>query len=66
MTLDVRDANGALRPPDEVEKALRWVEQSIVKNPLAMDDAGMPVLLHFVVIRDVLRAALKENPPTKR
>ena len=53
------DVSGQPRPLRDLEAALRFVEAEMVTNPMRMGpkDTG-PVLMHYTVIRDALRAMI--------
>ena len=46
------------RPKADVIEAIRFVEQEIVKNPMAKGADGSPALLQYTVIRDALYEVL--------
>jgi hypothetical protein len=56
-----KDVTGTPRPTRDIEAALRCIESEMTKNPMAMSKTGEPLLIHYTVIRDVLREALKER-----
>lgn len=58
MSFEFKDITGQLRSRRDVEDALAFVTREMVLNPLAMSKEGTPVLLHYIVIRDVLRTYL--------
>jgi len=59
--MEFKDVTGTPRPTRDIEAALRCIESEMVKNPLAMSKTGEPLLIHYMVIRDVLIATLKER-----
>jgi len=59
--MEFKDVTGTPRPARDIEAALRCIESEMLKNPMAMSKTGEPLLIHYTVIRDVLREALKEH-----
>ena len=55
---EVVDVTGTARSDRDLLEALVFVERQMVREPLAATRDGMPYLIHFTVIRDVLRAEL--------
>jgi len=57
--VDMIDVTGQPRPTRDIEAALRFVEAEMLASPGRMGprDTG-PALIHYTVIRDVLRVAL--------
>lgn len=51
----MEDVTGTPRPERDVEAALKFVEREMIHNPMARASDGTPVLIHYTVIRDVLR-----------
>ena len=60
--MKVEDVTWTPRPTRDIEAALRFVEAEMVTSPTRMGpkDTG-PALMHYMVIRDVLRAELKSR-----
>lgn len=46
----------------DIEAALRCIENEMLKNPMGMSKSGEPLLIHYTVIRDVLKDALIRKP----
>lgn len=59
--VEFEDANGRPRPNEDLVAAVKCLETEMVKNPMAMAKNGEPLLIHYVVIRDVLIAELKRR-----
>jgi hypothetical protein len=55
----MKDMTGTPRSTSDIEAA---IESEMIRNPMAMSKMGEPLLLHYMVIRDVLKAVLKERP----
>lgn len=51
----MEDVTGQPRPERDVDAALKFVEREMIYNPLAKASDGTPALIHYMVIRDVLR-----------
>jgi len=49
---------GVVRSQSEVEDALRFISEQLIKYPLAMSPAGFPYTIHFTVIRHALQELL--------
>jgi hypothetical protein len=58
MSGEMKDLSGTPRSELEVRAALKAVEQEIVRNPMAKSSDGMPMLFHYLTIRDTLKEAL--------
>lgn len=56
------DMTGKPRARHDVEAALRFIEHEMVHNPMARASDGTPVLIHYMTIRDALRAYLAVLP----
>ena len=56
--VDFKDMSGTPRSERDIEEALACISGEMIRNPMALSKAGGPLLLHYVVIRDVLREAL--------
>lgn len=52
------DVTGQPRPTRDIEAALRFVEADMMRDPIRMVEGHGPALIHYAVIRDVLREAL--------
>jgi hypothetical protein len=63
--MEMTDVTGTPRPVRDIEAALRFVEAEMVKNPTRMgpNDTG-PALIHYSVVRDVLRAEVARRTTT--
>ena len=62
---DMKDVTGTPRPSRDIVAALRCLQNEIVKNPMALAKNGEPLLLHYTVICDVLRAELVNREAAK-
>ncbi len=56
--LDMEDHTGRPRPREEVEAALRCIEREIVERPMGLSSNGEPLLMHYIVIREILMGYL--------
>ena len=52
------DMTGKPRSREDVEAALKFVEREMAYNPMARAADGTPALIHYMTIRDALRAYL--------
>ena len=59
--MEMTDVTGTPRPERDVEEALRFVENEMMRRPMALGADGSPMLIHFTVIRDVLRDDLRRR-----
>ena len=58
------DVTGQPRPIQDIEDALKFVEAEMIHNPVRMGPGKTgPALIHYSVIRDVLRDELKRRAP---
>ena len=62
--MNVTDMTGKPRSRREAEEALRFVEHEMLADPLGVTKAGIPRLLFYTTIRDVLRDYLRTAPET--
>ena len=63
------DANGRPRPRADYQAALDCISNEIVRNPMAMAQNGEPLLIHYIVLRELLQerlATLPEDVPEPR
>lgn len=58
MPVEIHDESGKPRQRTDVEAALRALEAEIVRNPMACGVDGKPLIFHYVVIVEVLKALL--------
>ena len=57
--LEFEDVTDKPRPVRDIQDALRFVEQEMLHNPMRMGAGNSgPALIHYSVIRDVLRDEL--------
>jgi hypothetical protein len=61
MSVDFKDVTGTPRPARDIQTALAFVESEMVKNPMRMVEGHGPAVIHYMVIRDVLRDALNQR-----
>jgi hypothetical protein len=59
--MEFEDVTGTPRPTRDIEAALKCIESEMIRNPMAMSKTGEPLLIHYTVIRDVLKATLQER-----
>lgn len=62
--MEYEDMTGTPRPVRDIEAALRCIENEMLKNPMAMSKTGEPLLIHYTVIRDVLKETLERRSHT--
>ena len=56
----MKDVTGQPRPVRDIEAALKFIEAEMIHNPVRMGPSNTgPALIHYTVIRDVLRDALR-------
>jgi hypothetical protein len=48
------DSTGTPRPTRDIIDALKCIENEMLRNPTALAKDGAPLLIHYIVIRDVL------------
>jgi len=60
--IEMKDANGEPRSREDVKAALNCIEREIVERPLGLSSRGEPLLMHYIVIREILLAYLAPRP----
>jgi hypothetical protein len=50
----MEDANGKLRPREDYQAAFDCITREIVHNSMALAKDGQPLMMHYIVIREVL------------
>lgn len=53
--VDMKDVTGTARSDDELQQALKQIEQEIVRNPMARAVDGVPLMFSYLTIRDCLK-----------
>lgn len=61
----MEDATGRPRPTRDIEAALACISNEIVKNPMALSKDGQPLMMHYIVIREVLSEYLAGRARTE-
>jgi hypothetical protein len=64
MGAEFEDVTGKPRPIRDIIDALRFVEADMMRNPMRMLEGHGPALIHYSVIRDVLREAIATRSET--
>ena len=59
MDFEMTDMTGQPRSRRDVEDALRFVEREMLTDPIGMTKDGVPRLIFYMTIRDVLRDYLR-------
>lgn len=60
--IEEEEHTGRPRPREDVEAALACITREIVTNPLVMSKTGEPLVIHYLVIREILQAYLAALP----
>ena len=63
--MDMEDVTGQPRPTRDIEAALACITREIVHHPMALAKNGEPLVMHYLVIRDVLREYLTARVPAE-